>query len=99
MIACGGKVLPVNPIKIMKDKFKEKEAYTITLYDMDLREGNYVHRYKRTEMVYTIIWLLLQGLAILLGMINMANGHRYQLLRVRIVLVFGVFMNQMVNQF
>ncbi|WP_211252688.1 hypothetical protein [Crocinitomix catalasitica] len=33
----------------MKDKFKEKEAYTITLYDMDLREGNYVHRYKIFE--------------------------------------------------
>lgn len=49
LTGCGGRVVPNNPIQEMKKEFKDKEAYTILLYDMDLQDGHYVHKYKTFE--------------------------------------------------
>jgi hypothetical protein len=46
---CGGTVLPANPIKELKKQYKDKNAYTIILDDMDLQEGQFVHKYKILE--------------------------------------------------
>ncbi len=35
----------------MKEEFKDKNAYTIILYDMDLQDGQYVHQYKIFELL------------------------------------------------
>lgn len=47
--ACGGTVIPTDPVKEMKKKFVSKHAYTILLADMDLREEQFYHKYKIIE--------------------------------------------------
>ncbi len=51
LTSCGGTVIPTNPIKEMKEEFKDKKAYTIILQDMDLQDGQYVHKYKTFELL------------------------------------------------
>ena len=46
LTGCGGTVLPTDPIKEMKKEFISKHAYTITLIDMDLVDGQYLHKYR-----------------------------------------------------
>lgn len=46
LASCGGKVLPPDPMKKIKEDLKGKHAYTILLDDMDLKGKQYYHRYK-----------------------------------------------------
>lgn len=48
--ACGGTVIPTDPVKEMKKKFVSKNAYTIILSDMDLVDEQYRHKYKILEL-------------------------------------------------
>ena len=51
IVGCGGTTLPTNPIKEMKKEFETKEAYTITLHDMDMQDQQFVHKYKVFDIV------------------------------------------------
>lgn len=51
LTACGGTIIPTDPVKEMKEKFASKLAYTIILADMDLVEETYFHKYKILELM------------------------------------------------
>lgn len=45
LVSCGGSSIPSNPLNEMKRDFDSKKAYTILLEDMNLKDGQYVHKY------------------------------------------------------
>jgi hypothetical protein len=45
IVSCGGSSIPSDPLKEMRRDFNSKEAYTVLLQDMNLKDGQYSHKY------------------------------------------------------